>query len=147
MVRFAEAFPDEAIVATLSQQLSWSHVIAILPVKEPLAREFYAEICRVERWIVRTLRQKIGGMLYERTALSKQSETLIRQELLALRTSDKISPQLVFRDPYLLDFLQLSDSFSEHDLELAILRELESFLLELGSGFSFVARQKKNERR
>ena len=117
--------------------------MAILPVKEPLARDFYAEMCRIERWSVRTLRKKIGSMLYERTALSKQSETLIRQELLALRTDDQISPQLVFRDPYLLDFLQLSDTFSERDLESAILRELESFLLELGSGFSFVARQKR----
>jgi len=143
MVRFAEAFPDEAIVATLSQQLSWSHIVALLPVKEPLAREFYAEMCRVERWSVRTLRQKIGGMLFERTALPRESEALIRQELASLRAEDRMSPNLVFRDPYLLDFLELSDTYSERDLESAILRELESFLLELGSGFSFVARQKR----
>lgn len=71
MVQFAEAFPNEAIVVTLSQQLSWSHVHALLPIKDPLARDFYAEMCRIERWDVRTLRKKIGGMLYQRTALSK----------------------------------------------------------------------------
>ena len=70
----AQAFPEEAIVVTLSQQLSWSHVHALLPIKDQLARDFYAEMCRIERWDVRTFRQKIGGMLYQRTALSKKPE-------------------------------------------------------------------------
>ncbi len=143
MVRFAEFFPDEQIVVTLSQQLSWSHFVAILPVKAPLAREFYAELCRVERWSVRTLRQKIGGLLFERTALSKQSDDLIRTELATLRDEGRMTPELVFRDPYLLDFLGLSGSYSESELEAAIVREIETFLLELGSGFCFVARQKR----
>jgi len=99
MVKFAGLFPDEQIVVTLSRQLSWSHFIAILPVKEPLARDYYAEMCRLERWNVRTLRKKIGGMLFERTALSKKPEALIRQELDALRTEDQLTPALVFRDP------------------------------------------------
>ena len=84
-VQFYESFPEEQIVSTLSTQLSWSHFIEILPIKTPLAREFYAEMCRVERWPVRTLRQKIGGMLYERTALSKNTDADAEQvELLQL---------------------------------------------------------------
>jgi predicted nuclease of restriction endonuclease-like (RecB) superfamily len=143
MVRFAELFPEERIVVSLTQVLSWTHILALLPLKDHLAREFYAEMCRIERWSVRTLRQKIGGMLFERTALSKNSEELIQQELAALRDDGRMSPELVFRDPYLLDFLGLSGAYSERDLETAILREMERFLLELGSGFSFVARQKR----
>lgn len=142
MIQFYESFPDEQIVVTLSTQLSWSHFIEILPVKAPLAREFYAEMCRVERWPVRTLRQKIGGMLYERTALSKNTEAVIKAELDILRDG-QMTPDMVFRDPYLLDFLGLQGAFSEKDLENAILREMERFLLELGSGFTFVARQKR----
>jgi predicted nuclease of restriction endonuclease-like (RecB) superfamily len=129
-------------VATLSTQLGWSHFIEILPIKAPLAREFYAEMCRVERWPVRTLRQKISGMLYERTALSKNTEAVIKTELDILRDG-QMTPDMVFRDPYLLDFLGLQGAFSEKDLENAILREMERFLLELGSGFTFVARQKR----
>jgi predicted nuclease of restriction endonuclease-like (RecB) superfamily len=100
-------------------------------------------MCRVERWSVRALRDKIDGMLYERTALSKKPEELIKQEIAALREEDKLSPDLIFRDPYLLEFLNLADTYSEKDLENAILRELERFLLEIGSGFAFVARQKR----
>lgn len=143
MVKFAEAFPEKQIVATLSQALSWSHFRELLPLERPLQRDFYAEMCRVERWSVRTLRQKIDSMLYERTAISKKPEELARRELAALREQDHLSPHLVFRDPYVLDFLDLKDVYSEHDLQAAILRELESFLLELGAGFTFVARQKR----
>ena len=143
MVRFAEIFPDTQIVATLSRQLSWSHFKEILPLKKPFQRDFYAEMCRVERWSVRTLRKKIDGMLYERTAISKKSEELVEKELATLRKEDILTPDLVFRDPYFLDFLGLKDTFSEKDLESAILREMESFILELGAGFSFVARQKR----
>ncbi len=143
MVRFAEAFPDTQIVATLSRQLSWSHFKEILPFKKPLQRDFYAEMCRLERWSVRTLRKKIDGMLYERTAISKKPEKLIEKDLAALREEDTLTPDLVFRDPYFLDFLGLKDTYSEKDLETAILREMESFILEIGIGFSFVARQKR----
>jgi predicted nuclease of restriction endonuclease-like (RecB) superfamily len=143
MLQFAEVFPDRQIVGTLSRQLGWSHFVTLLPLKEPLQREFYAEMCAQERWSVRALQNKIQGMLYERTALSKNTEELVRQELAALRESDRMSPELVFRNPYLLDFLGLADTYSEKDLEAAILRELEGFLLELGEGFAFVARQKR----
>lgn len=142
MVQFAQAFPEEAIVVTLSQQLSWSHFHALLPIKDPLARDFYAEMCRIERWDVRTLRQKIGGMLYQRTALSKKPESVISAEIGKLRDG-QMSPDTVFRDPYLLDLLGLKGAYSERDLESAILREIEGVLLELGAGFTFVARQKR----
>lgn len=142
MVQFCNVFPDEAIVATLSQQLSWSHFHALLPLKDPLARDFYAEMCRIERWNVRTLRQKIGSMLFERTALSKNTKEVISSELDTLRNG-QMTPDLVYRDPYFLDFLGLTGAYSERDLEIAILREIEGFLLELSAGFSFVARQKR----
>jgi predicted nuclease of restriction endonuclease-like (RecB) superfamily len=143
MVQFAEAFEDEAIVATLWRQLGWSHFKQIIPLQDDLKRDFYAEMCRIERWSVRTLRHKIDGMLYERTALSKKSNKLIRNELAALRDQDQLTPDLVFRDPYILDFLGLQDTYAEKDIEAAILREMESFILELGAGFCFVARQKR----
>jgi len=143
MVRFAEVFPEQEIVSTVSRQLSWSHFVEIIPLEDDLQRDFYAEMCRIERWSVRTLRQKIAGMLYERTALSKKPEELAKKELATLREEDRLTPDLVFRDPYFLDFLGLKDTYSEKDLEAAILRELESFILEIGVGFTFVARQKR----
>ena len=143
MVQFAEVFGDEQIVVTLLRQLSWSHFLSLIPLKDQLQRDFYAEMCRVERWSVRTLRKKIGSMLYERTALSKKPEKLIELELEQLRREDLVTPDLVFRDPYFLDFLGLKEAYLEKDLEAAILRELESFLMELGAGFSFVFRQKR----
>jgi predicted nuclease of restriction endonuclease-like (RecB) superfamily len=143
MIQFAECFPDEAIVATLWRQLSWSHFRELLPLKRPLQREFYAEMCRIDGWSVRTLSERIDSMLYERTALSKKPELLIRDELDALRLQGDLQPQMVLKDPYVLDFLGLTDHYVEKDLEDDILRELESFLLELGAGFSFIARQKR----
>jgi DUF1016 N-terminal domain len=116
MIRFAEVLPDGEIVSTLSTQLGWSHFVEIIPLKDQLQREFYAEMCRVERWSVRTLRQKIAGMLFERTALSKKPAELAKQELATLREEDKLAPDLVFRDPYFLDFLGLKDTYSEKDL-------------------------------
>lgn len=143
MIRFAEAFPSFEIVSTLSRQLSWSHFKEIIYLKKPLQKDFYAEMCRVEGWSVRTLREKIGSMLYERTSISKKSDEVINHDLDQLKQEDKLSPDMVFRDPYFLDFLGLKDRYLEKDLEDAILRELENFLLELGSGFAFLARQKR----
>lgn len=143
MVTFSAVFEDPKIVAALLQQLGWTHFTILIPIKDALKREFYAEMCRVERWSTRDLRERIDSMLYERTALSKKPEALIRQELTALRDKDELSPTLVFRDPYMLDFLELADTYSEKDLEASILREIERFLLELGTGFAFVERQKR----
>ena len=143
MIQFAEVFPDEQIVVSLLRELSWSHFLSLLPLKAPLQREFYAEMCRAERWSVRALRDKIGGMLYERTALSRKPAELARLELAALRDEYRLSTDMVLRDPYLLDFLGLKDTYQEKDLEAAILRETERFIMELGSGFAFLARQKR----
>ncbi len=143
MIRFAEVFPDIEIVSALRTQLGWTHFRQIIYLDDPLKRDFYAEMCRIERWSTRTLEKKIGGMLFERTALSKKPKELIRHELNALRAEDKLTPDLVFRDPYFLDFLGLKDRYIEKDIEDGIMREMENFILELGGGFTFVARQKR----
>ncbi|MBH8939391.1 DUF1016 family protein [Pseudomonas aeruginosa] len=143
MVQFAAAYPDERIVVSLIRQLSWTHFIALIPLKDPLQRDYYAQMASAERWSVRTLRERIDSMLYERTALSQKPEETIAQELATLRDVQRMTPALVMRDPYILDFLGLRDSWQEGDLEAAIIREMEAFLLELGAGFSFVARQKR----
>jgi predicted nuclease of restriction endonuclease-like (RecB) superfamily len=143
MLRFAEVFPDFEIVSALRRQLSWTHFKQLIYLDDPLKRDFYAEMCRIEGWSTRLLRQKVGSMLYERTALSKKPEKLIREELDALRDNKEFTPDLVLQDPYLLDFLGLRETFSEKDLESALLREIERFLLELGAGFAFLERQKR----
>jgi predicted nuclease of restriction endonuclease-like (RecB) superfamily len=143
MLRFADVFPDHEIVQTLSGLLTWSHLCELVYIEEPLRREFYAQMCATEQWSVRTLRKKIDGMLFERTAVSRKPEKLAAQELAALREEDRMGPALVFRDPYVLDFLDLQETYSEKDLEDAILRELERFMIELGTDFAFVARQKR----
>jgi predicted nuclease of restriction endonuclease-like (RecB) superfamily len=143
MIRFAQAFTDEAIVSALRRQLTWTHFKALAYVEDELKRDFYAEMCRIERWNTRTLAEKIRSMLFERTALSKRPDKLARLEIQKLREQDKLSPDLVFRDPYVLDFLGLKDTYAEKDLEAAIICEIESFILELGVGFTFVARQKR----
>ncbi len=143
MIQFYEFFPDLEIVATLSRQLSWSHFIEIIPLKTDLERDFYAQMCRLEKWSVRILRKKIQSMLFERMAISQKPEELARLELQALTEEDLLSPDLVFQNPYILDFLGLKTKYQERDLEQAILEKLEYFLLELGAGFTFVERQKR----
>jgi len=142
MIQFAEVFPEEQIIVTLSRQLGWSHFVAIIPLDDDLKRDFYAEMCRVERWSVRTLRQKSRHAL-ERTALSKKPVELANRNSPNYGKRINLPLTLFFRDPYFLDFLGLKDTYSEKDLEMAILRELEAFILELGTGFTFVARQKR----
>ena len=143
MIRFVEIFPDEQIVSALRRQLSWTHFKSLIYQDDPIKREFYAEMCRIERWSTRTLQERMDSMLYERTAISRKPEEVIRYELANLRKQDQLTPELVFRDPYVLDFLGLKDRYLEKDLEDAILRELEAFLLEFGAGFAFVARQRR----
>jgi predicted nuclease of restriction endonuclease-like (RecB) superfamily len=143
MVKLAEVFPDRGILQSLIAKLGWTHFQHIIYLDDELKRDFYAEMCRMENWSTRTLAQKIGSMLYERTAISKKPDKLIKQELAALRSENKLTPDLVFRDPYILDFLGLKDTYAEKDVEAAILREVESFILELGIGFAFLERQKR----
>lgn len=143
MMQFAIIFPEREIVATLLRQFSWSHFTLFIPIQDELKRSFYMEMCRLENWSVRTLREKIENMLYERTAISKRSDIIVKQELKNLKDNDKLTPDLVFKDPYFLDFLGLHDTYSEKDLENAILAEMEKFLCEMGTDFGFIARQKR----
>lgn len=142
-LRFAETFPDENIVSALWRQFSWSHFKTIIYIDDELKRMFYTEMCKIENWSTRQLAQKIDGMLYERTAISKKPDELIKHELTGLRENNKLTPDLVFRDPYFLDFLGLKDTYSEKNLEDAILHYIEQFIMELGQGFTFVERQKR----
>lgn len=143
MLRFAEVFADPDIVSALRRQLSWTHIKTLIYIEDPLKRDFYLQMCRQERWSTRTLQGRLDSMLFERSALSRQTEDLLAGELAKLRKSGEFSPAMLLKDPYVLDFLGLQDRYLEKDLEDAILRELENFLLELGAGFTFVARQKR----
>lgn len=143
MMQFAVVFPDEKIVVSVIRQLSWTHILAIIPIGDPLKREFYIEMCKLEKWSVRTFRERIQSMLYERTAISKKPELTIKHDLTLLHNEQKLSPDLVFRDPYFLNFLGLKDMYSEKDLESSILAELQRFIIEFGNDFAFMARQKR----
>ena len=101
MVRLAEVFPEQKIVSSLMSQLGWTHFLHIIRLDDPLKRDFYAEMCRIERWSTRTLEKKIDSMLFERTALSRKPAELAAMELTQLREEDKLTPDLVFRDPYI----------------------------------------------
>ena len=143
MMQFATVFPDEKIVVSLIRQFSWTHFLAVIPIEDPLKRMFYIEMCKLEKWSVRTFRERINSMLYERTAISKKPELTIKNELERLTTTGQITPDLVFRDPYFLDFIGLKDTYSEKDLESAIVAELQRFITELGNDFAFLSRQKR----
>ena len=142
-LRIAETFPDEKILHTLCSQLSWSHLRLLIIIDDPIKRNFYIEIAQLENWSVRQLQERVKSMLFERTAISKKPEKTIQHDLKLLQQQGQISPDLAFRDPYLLDFLGLSDKYSENDLESAILAELQYFIVEMGSDFAFMARQKR----
>ena len=132
MMQFAEVFPENEIVVTLSRQLSWSHFIVLIPLKKKEIRLFYARRSAEEGLSVRSLRESISRKEYERTSIAN----------IQISGSSFI-PFDTFKDPYILDFLQLKDGYLEKDLEAAILRELENFILETGKGFAFVDRQKR----
>ena len=142
-VKLYSVFQDITIVQTLSAQLSWSHLYSVLNIENEIKREFYIEICIYERWSVRTLQERIDSMLFERTAISKKPELTIANDLEILKTESKISADLTFRDPYFLDFLGLHDTYSEKDLESAIINHLQHFITEMGTDFAFLARQKR----
>lgn len=142
-LRAAEIFPDDNILSAVRRELSWTHIKALLYIEDPLKREFYLELCRLERWSSRQLQERISSMLFERTAISRRPDEAVRHDLAQLRQEQRVSPDVLLKDPYILDFLGLNDHYLERDLEDAILREMEQFLLELGAGFTFVARQKR----
>ena len=143
MMQFAQYFPDSKIVSAVSTQLAWSHVIEILSLNDGLQREFYITLAASERWSVRRLRKEIDGMLFERTAISGKPEEFIKKELSTLRDDNVMSPDLVFKSPYFLEFTGLKGFYSEKSLEDCLVAHLEQFIIELGNGFSFVARQKR----
>lgn len=143
MMQFAACFPDIRIVTPLVSQLSWSHFLQVIPIKDNLARNFYLTMAADQHWSRRTLQAKINGMLYERTAIAKQPDEVIINDLKELRDERKMSADLVFQDPYVLDFLGLRGNYSEKDLESAIITELQRFITELGNDFAFLARQKR----
>lgn len=142
MVKFAESFSDAAIVSTLSTQLSWIHMVAIVALKPPQVRRFYATQAARNGWSVRELAHQIDRKAFERTELATlQTHTPVQAEL--VETIHTNNPAQVFKDPYSRDFLGLRQGHDEADLEAAILRQLEAFILERGRGFAFVERQKR----
>ncbi len=143
MIKFAKLFPVREIVSTLSRQLSWSHFILICAIDDALKRDFYAEMCRIQRWSVRSLQKQLDSMLYERTGLSKKPENIIQSQLKTLQKTDEMTPELTFKEPYFLDFIGASAYRSEKDLEDLILNNITDFLQELGTDFCFIARQKR----
>lgn len=143
MVQFIKKFKNYDFVVTLSRQLSWSHFIELVKICDETKRDFYITMCINEKWSVRVFKERINSMLYERTAISKKPEETIKKELEMLRNDKIMSDSLFIRDPYILDFLELEDTYSEKDLEGKILLELEKFLLEFGSDFAFMGRQKR----
>ena len=143
IIKFYESFIDYKIVTTVSAQLTWSHFVELISIEDELKREFYASMCSSERWSVRTLRERKSSMMYERTIISKKPELTIINDLELLREENKMTSDLFFKDPYVLDFLGLEDTYSEKDLENAILAELEKFILEMGIDFAFLGRQKR----
>jgi len=113
MLKFVEIFPDEQIVSALRRQLSWSHLKTLIYLRDPLKRCFYLEMTKLEGWSTRTLQRQIHAMLFERTAVSRKREQLIHSTLAGLRDQGSLSPDLVFRDPYVLDFLGLKDAHEQ----------------------------------
>ncbi|GHV96376.1 hypothetical protein AGMMS50293_26960 [Spirochaetia bacterium] len=142
-MRVIEIFPNSRIVSALRRQLSWTSIKTIIYIEEPLKRDFYIEMAKMEHWSTRILQGRIDSMLFEHTAVSKKPDDVIKNDLEQLKNEGKLTPDLVFRDPYLLDYLGLQDVYSEKDLESAILAELTKFIIEFGSDFAFMARQKR----
>lgn len=132
MIQFAEQFPDNSIVVTLSRQLSWSHFLALIPLKNQEAKLYYAQASATQTLGVRELRKQISTKTFERSNIANLQNT-----------SNHPAIHNTFKDPYFLDFLGLQNTYLEKDLEAAILQELEAFILELGKGFAFVERQKR----
>jgi predicted nuclease of restriction endonuclease-like (RecB) superfamily len=142
-IRAAYTFSEDEIVYAVRIQLTWTHLRSIMFIEDELARSFYTEMCRLEHWDTRTLDEKIDAQLYERTAISRKPEEVIKRELAQVKEDNQLLPNLVFRSSYFLDMLGLPDVFTEHDLESAILSQIQQFIKELGTDFAFLDRQKR----
>ena len=132
MTLFAERFPDEEILPPLAAKLSWSHIIELLPLKTEEARLYYAQDAALHNYGTKELRHQISRKAYERREIANTQ-----------LTEASIVPFNVFKDPYLLDILDLKENHLEADLEKAILADIEAFILEFGQGFTFAERQKR----
>jgi predicted nuclease of restriction endonuclease-like (RecB) superfamily len=140
--QFEKLFPNEKIILSLCTHLKWTHFVALLNIENKLKREFYAEMCRIERWNTRELATKIDSMLFERTAIAKKPEEIIETEIEKLRESNIVKPDLIIQDPYIFKYLGNREVKDEKSLEDAILDDIEEFLLSMGNGFTFQERQK-----
>jgi predicted nuclease of restriction endonuclease-like (RecB) superfamily len=132
MMKFASEFSDFEILPPLAAKLSWSHFIELFPLKSIESKIYYAQNAIENNWGKRELRNQIERKAFERNEIANVQLSSCQPSLLN-----------TFKDPYLLDFLHLKNTYLENDLEKAILRELESFVLELGKGFAFLERQKR----
>ncbi|MDQ2720439.1 MAG: PDDEXK nuclease domain-containing protein [Bacteroidota bacterium] len=142
-LRSAESFSEEQIVSALQRQLSWTHLKTISYIDDPLKRQFYLEMSISQRWNTRTLSTQINKILYERTCIAQKPGEQISNALDELKNEDLINPDLFFKSSYILDFLGLKSTYSEKNLEDALVANLEQFILELGNGFAFLERQKR----
>lgn len=142
-IRAAYTFTEEEIVYAVRRQFTWTHIRSLMFIEDSLARQFYMEMCRIEHWDTRTLNAKIDAQLFERTAISRKPEELIKQELSQLKEKDVLQPDFVFRSSYFLDMLGLPDIFTEKDLESTIVSQMQEFICELGTDFAFLGRQKR----
>ena len=142
-LRCAEVFTEDEIGYAMRIQFTWTHIRTLCSISDTLERQFYMEMCRIEHWDTRTLSAKIDSQLFERTAISQKPEEQIRHELSQLKEENILQPDLVFRSSYFLDMLGLPASFTERDLESAIVSQMQEFICEMGSDFAFVGRQKR----
>jgi predicted nuclease of restriction endonuclease-like (RecB) superfamily len=166
MRRFYQAWPPEAIVQTLSElsskplqkghletqldsyplasrfPLPWSAYVRLLTVRNPSGRAFYETKALRGGWSVRQLDRQIESQFYERTILSRNKAAMLQQGVLA-KPSDRMTPEEAIKDPFVLEFLDLNDQYSESELEAALIQHLTDFLLELGDDFAFVGRQRR----
>ncbi len=142
MMKVARIYNEEGMFATLSQTLTWSHFLELITIEDDTKRLFYQQMGIAEHWSVRQLRDKQDEMAYERSLIAAKPENEI------ITTLEQVSPthmetDAVLRNSYVLDFLGLSGYYSEGELEAAIAKQLEAFILELGQGFAFLERQKR----
>ncbi|WP_373493548.1 YhcG family protein [Aquiflexum sp.] len=142
-LRTAESFSEEQIVSAVQRQLSWTHLKTVAYEKDELKRTFYLEMAKQQRWNTRTLSEQIDKMLFERTAIAAKPPEQIEQALKELNQEEIINPDLIFKSSYVLDFLGLRNTYSEKDVETALISNLQQFIMELGNGFAFLERQKR----
>lgn len=142
-LRCAESFSEEQIVFAVQRQLSWTHLKTIAYEKDGLKRTFYLQMAAQQRWNTRTLIEQMDKMLFERTAIAAKPREQIEQALKELKEDDAIDPDLVFKSSYVLDFLGVKNTYSEKDMEEALITHLQQFIMELGAGFAFLERQKR----